>query len=260
MGAGIFATELRRALRLGRSYWLEYLANLVLYTLGFLLLMVVFRAASPEFGQAGYLSALIGYLTWKLCATVLVDIADIAGDESQTGTLEQLFLVGRPPGLVFLGRTLAIIANQGFRALVLGVGLAALLGILQPVPLPAVLVLVLTLLGAVGMGFALAGLVLVYKRLGGATHLLWQMLVFFTGALAPIYPSGLAAFARLLPLTLGIESLRAIFLDRADLMVLEQRGLLPALLAHTLIYLIVGALVFRWGERQARRAGLLAQY
>jgi hypothetical protein len=36
------------------------------------------------------------------------------------------------------------------------------------------------------LGFALAGLVLVYKRIGGALQLLWQMLVFFTGALAPI--------------------------------------------------------------------------
>lgn len=256
----MLATELRRTLRLGRSYWLEYLANFVLYTLGFLLLMLVFRAASSEFGPRGYLSALLGYLTWKLCATVLVDIAGIADDESQTGTLEQLFLVGRPAWQVFLGRTLSIIADQGVRAVLLGLGLGVILKILQPVPLSAVLVFLLTLVGAVGLGYALAGLVLVYKRLGGASHLLWQMLVFFTGALAPIYPAGISFFARLLPLTLGIESLRAIFLDQATLSVLWQQLLLPALLANTLAYLVLGALLFRWGERRARQDGLLAQY
>jgi hypothetical protein len=63
-------------------------------------------------------------------------------------------------------------------------------------------------------------------KLAGATRLIWQMRVFFTGALAPIYNPVLAPISRLLPLTLGIESLRAIYLNGADFASLWQSGLL----------------------------------
>jgi ABC-2 type transport system permease protein len=259
-GLVFLTAELRRSVRLARSYWLEYAADFVLYLAGFLLLMVVFRAASPDFGPEGYLSALLGYLTWKMCASVLVGIADTASEESQTGTLEQLFLAGRSPFFLFLGRAFGLITNQGLRAILLGTGLGLLLGILQPVTWEALLVFGLTLLGAVGFGFALAGLVLVFKRLAGATRLIWQMLVFFTGALAPIYHPVLAPLARMLPLTVGIESLRAIYLDGIGFTNLWTSGLLPGLLANTLVYLLLGVWLFRWGEAHARKLGLLGQY
>jgi ABC-type polysaccharide/polyol phosphate export permease len=252
--------ELRRAYQIVRSYWLEYVADFALYTIGFLLLMVVFRAASPGFGSQGYLSALIGYLTWKMCATVLIGIADMIDDEVQAGTLEQLFLVGKSPLLVFCGRTLGLIANQGLRAGLLGLGLSLILDVLRPISWLAVLVFLLTLIGAAGLGFALAGLILVYKRLGGATTLIWQMLVFFTGALVPFYQPVLEDISHLLPLSLGIESLRAIFLQNVDFAALWQSGLFPGLLMNTLFYSILGVALFRWGERRAREFGLLAQY
>src|SRR3990172_12044604 len=99
MSAAMLGAEFRRTVRLARSYWLEYAADLLLYLLGFLLLITVFRAASPSYGPQGYLSTLIGYTAWKICASVLVDIARIATEEAHTGTLEQLFLSSLRPGL-----------------------------------------------------------------------------------------------------------------------------------------------------------------
>jgi len=138
--------------------------------------------------------------------------------------------------------------------------LAGILGIRQSVPLLAVVVFGLTVAGACGMGFALVGLVLVYKRVGGAIELLWQMLVFFTGALAPIYNPLLAAFSKLLPLTLGITCLRAIFIDSATAADLWQSGLLPGLLINTAFYVASGAALFTWGQRRARQLGVLSHY
>ncbi len=92
MSTAILGAEFRRTVRLARSYWLEYVSDLLLYTLGFLLLITVFKAASASYGPQGYLSTLIGYTTWKICASILVDIARIATEEAHTGTLEQLFL------------------------------------------------------------------------------------------------------------------------------------------------------------------------
>lgn len=259
-GAAMLGAEFRRTLRLAHSYWLEYAADLLLYTLGFLLLITVFRAASASYGPEGYLSTLIGYTTWKICASVLVDIARIATEEAHTGTLEQLFLSGLRPGLVFLARSLGILVNHGIRGLVLAFILAALLGVLQPVTLPAVIVFALTLAGAGGLGFALAGLALVYKRIGGALQLLWQMLVFFTGALAPIHNAVLDALSKTLPLTWGIASLRAIMIDGATMAMRWQNGMLAGLLVNTAFYISLGMALFTWGQRRARELGVLAHY
>src|SRR4030043_2491703 len=98
MNIAMVGAEFQRTVRLARSYWLEYISDLVLYTLGFLLLIAVFRAASASYGQQGYLSTLIGYTTWKICASILVDIARIATEEAPTGSLEQLFLSNLRPG------------------------------------------------------------------------------------------------------------------------------------------------------------------
>lgn len=260
MSIALLGAEFQRTVRLACSYWLEYASDLLLYTLGFLLLVAVFRAASVNYGPQGYLITLIGYTTWKICASILVDIARVASEEANTGTLEQLFLSGMSPGMVFTGRSLGILVNHGIRGLVLAIVLAAILGILRPVPFTAVFVFGLTVVGAGGLGFALAGLALVYKRIGGALQLLWQMLAFFTGALAPIPNLFLGAISKALPLTWGIAGLRAVIIYGATLSVLWHNGILTGLLINTTLYVVSGIILFNWGQRRARQLGVLAHY
>lgn len=259
-GAAMLGAEFRRTLRMARSYWLEYAADLLLYVVGFLLLIAVFSAASANYGPQGYLSTLIGYTVWKICASAMADIARIASEEARTGTLEQLFVSSVSPGMVFVVRSLGILLNRTIRGLLMAFILAVILGITQPIPPLAVVVFATTVAGACGLGYTLVGLVLVYKRVGGAIELLWQMLVFFTGALAPIQNPLLGAFSKLLPLTLGIDCLRAIIIDSATAAELWQSCLLPGLLIVNAFYLILGGIVFEWGQRRARQLGVLAHY
>ncbi len=256
----ILFAEIKRAFRLARSYSLEYISDLILYVTGFLLLVVIFRASSDSYGPEGILSTLIGYLTWKICASVMINIAHIADDEAKTGTLESLFVIGIPSGSLFLTRSVGIILNEGLRGLILGIVLALVFGVLQPISILAILIFLMTLTGACGLGFALTGLVLFYKRTGGMLNLVWQMLVFFTGALAPIQQPIFAAVARVLPLTWGIECLRAVLIEKATVISLWQNGLMIGLLINTAFYVALGVVCFKWGERQARLQGVLAHY
>ncbi len=260
MSLATLGAELRHVFLLARSYWLEYVSDFILYFFGFLLLLAVFHAASDTIGPEQYLSTLIGYVVWKIGASVMGAIADIAVVESRTGTLEQLLLTGRRPGLVFLGRSVSLLLSYTARGLLLGTALAAILGILQPVPLLAIVVFILTLVGACGLGFGLIGLGLVYKQIGGLIDLTWQMLVFFTGALVPLTHPILAAVAKTLPLSWGIASLRAIMLEGATATSLWQAGELPGLLLNTACYVVLGTALFTWGQKQARILGVLAHY
>lgn len=256
----VLGAEIIRSMRLSRSYWVEYVSDFVLYALGFLLLIAVFRAASAEYGPEGMLSSLLGYLTWKICASVMARVALNVSDDARAGTLEQTFLTGTSPWVIHLSRSIGIALDYGIRGLFLGVILALVLGVLRPVPLLAAGVFLLSLVGALGAGFTLAGLVLVYKETRGMVNLVWQALVFFTGALAPLYHPVLSVIAKLLPLTWGVDSLRAIFLDHASLVTLWQAGILPGLLVNTGVYMALGVLLFNWGERRARQLGVLAHY
>lgn len=252
--------EVRRTLQLARSYWLEYVSDFVTYGIGFLLLVAVFWSASDDFGVTGYLASLIGYITWKMCATVMLEISEIPTEEAQAGTLEQLFLSERSLGEIFLNRTAASVLDNGLRSVLLGALLALLCGVLRPVSFLALGVILLTLAGTIGLGLALAGIGLIYKQTNRLPTIIWQILVFFTGALAPIYNPVMLGISRTLPLTWGIAALRAIYIDQASLSLLWQNGLLVGLLINTVIYLLLGILVFSWGQRYARSLGTLAHF
>lgn len=260
VAAAILGAEIRRTFGLVRSYWLEYVSDFITYGIGFLLLMAVFWSASEDFGITGYLASLIGYITWKMCASVMLDIAVTPVEEARTGTLEQLFLSGISSGWLFLTRTVTFIFDNGLRSFLLGFFLALLGGVLQPISFLALVVFLLTLAGAIGLGFTLAGVGLIYKQTSRLPTILWQMLVFFTGALAPIYQPVLLQISKLLPLTWGIAALRAIFIEGASLSTLWQRGLAVGLLANTIFYILLGVVVFSWGQNRARTLGTLAHY
>ena len=256
----LFGGELRRMMRLARSYWVDYLSDFILYGLGFLLLIMIFRAASEDYGPEGMLSTLIGFIAWKIGATAAVDMADIAAEEAKTGTLEQVYLSSRRLWSVFLGRCLGLYLDYGLRSLFLGGILAALVGVLRPISFTTLVVFILMLASSAGLGFALTGLVLIYKRVGGILNLIWQVLVFFTGALAPIHDPVLSPISRALPLTWGIEALRAIMVNGDNLTALWQNGLIVGLLVNTTTYIVLGIVIFSWGQKQARALGVLAHY
>lgn len=160
----------------------------------------------------------------------------------------------------FLIRSLGIFLNQSLRGLLLGLVLGALLGVLAAPTFLSLMIFLLTFLGALGLGLGIAGLVLVFKRLGGFLTLVWQMLVFFSGALVPLPGSLLGSLSRLLPLSWGISALRAALVNGATVLDLWQNGLLPGLIINTLVYFVLGVFLFTWGERRARQLGVLSHY
>ncbi len=203
---------------------------------------------------------MIGYITWKVCASSFINVARISDEEARTGTLEQLFLSSNSALQIFLVRSLGIFVNQAVRGLLLGLVLAAILGVLATPTLLSLAIFLLTFLGALGLGLGLAGLVLVYKRLSGFLTLIWQMLVFFSGALVPLPGAIFSGFSHLLPLSYGITALRMNIVDGMSAADLWQNGMMLGLLINTLVYLVLGIFFFVWGERRARTLGVLSHY
>jgi ABC-2 type transport system permease protein len=113
--------------------------------------------------------------------------------------------------------------------------------------------LVITLLGAYGVGFALGGLALVFKRI----QALFQIIQFvFIGLL--VIPARVPG-VKYLPLAMGNDLIRAVMVDGVRLWRLPPGDILTAA-AVGAVYLAIGIVIFSLCERVAKNRGLLGHY
>jgi ABC-type polysaccharide/polyol phosphate export permease len=182
--------------------------------------------------------------------------------EAQSGTLEQLYLSPLPPWVLTIGMTVASIVEATLTAGVLYLGVALVLHVTIPWRWDAVVPLAALVVGSVGYSLVLGGLTLKFKRVELLKETFQLVAMLFGGVFVPVarMPVPMAAVARLLPLTPGLEALRRVLLDGASLGVLATDGTFLWVAISAATYLGVGILVFRWFERVARRESTLGQY
>ena len=174
--------------------------------------------------------------------------------EAQAGTLEQLYLA--PCGFRWIS-VFSILSSLVFSAAPVALALLAMMattGVWLSIDLVSVIpLLVITMLGAVGVGYVMGGLALVFKRVQAAFQIV-QFL--FVGML--VLPERLW-WTRLLPLAGGNALIRQVMVNGARLWDLPAADVLTAT-AVGVAYLAAGLLAFSTCERLARSRGLLGHY
>jgi ABC-type polysaccharide/polyol phosphate export permease len=182
--------------------------------------------------------------------------------EAQNGTLEQLYLSPLPAWVLTIGMTVASMIEAVVSAAVLYLGVALVLHVTIPWRWDALVPTALLVVGGVGYSLILGGLTLKFKRVEILKELFQIVVMLVGGVFIPVtrMPAPVAAIARLLPLTPGLEALRRMLLADAPLGALAADGTLLWLMISAVVYLGAGILVFRWFERVARREGTLGQY
>jgi len=258
----LFLAELRRDVRAWWSYRVQALSSLALWLVAFPFMMATFDGVAGGYGAERQLASLIGFLVWELCAGVLAATTESVTTEARQGTLESVILAPVPPLLTFSLRLTAVFTRQAVETLVLGLGLALLLGLYMTPGGLALLVALLTLLGVAGLGLALGGLALVYKSVDSVVAVVSLLAVLFTGALVPLNDLGLVftLLKLLLPITWGIDLLRQTLIGGATWSHLWASGALPGLGLQSAVFLALGIVVFRWGLSRAQEQGSLGSY
>ncbi len=230
--------------------------------LGVTFIGLVFFIGEGELEPSRVASGFVGFLAWYYAFDIIVVMSSGLLVEAQTGTLEQLYMSPAPSALLLLGSLTARVILTTGKVLLLYVTYRLLAGVGFALRWEALPVLGLTLLGAMGFGYALAGASLVFKIVAPLVNLIQNGLLLLNGTLLPVdrLPGWLQVLSRTLPTTQGIIVLRAILLEQKTLAALWKSGDLPLLLANTAFYLILGLLIFRLCENSARKRGLLAHY
>jgi len=254
-----FSGELQTELLLSVRYWLESVAlwtGFILAFVGLFFGVHLIGGGVADWGQ----EAAIRYTVWVLCLMAIIGLPQRIQEEAMTGVLEQRFLA--PKGGI---ASLAMSAIGRLLFWLVGTTLIffALLGITRT-PLyfdwTAVLVAVLILIGAQGVGFFLGGLALLFKRIQAVTQLLQMVLLGVAMLPADRLPDFWQGVVQTLPLAAGLPVLNDILLGRVDFLTVVGRADFYALVLSSGVYLVVGLVSLRWAIYRARSRGLLAQY
>jgi ABC-2 type transport system permease protein len=252
--------EMEKGLRIRWSYKFSIFTELLM--IAGIFLGITFFMTGGDLQSELLAPALVGYIIWFYALIAIANMSWGLREETQTGTLEQLYMSPQPMWLLLIGRTMATLVLTTIEVVIAVTPLVLLLGIKLPWTWEVIPLGLLTLAGLYGFGYMVGGATLIFKQVESLANLMQNLLLFLNGALVPVsfLPDWLEAFAMMLPSTLGIIALRQAMFEDKTLAMLWQDGTLPALLLNTTFYFVGGLIIFTLCERYARRRGLLGQY
>jgi ABC-2 type transport system permease protein len=256
----IIGNEIFKRLRILWTYRMNILTQVL--TVGFIFVGASYFIENGQLNPAPLASVLVGYLIWFYARIVIMSSSEDLTREMQAGTLEQIYMSPVSASLLLFARLIAMLLSTTVIVTIPMTLLAFVLHIQVPLRWEEGVVLVVTLLGLFGFTLALSGIALIVKQIAALADLVQNLLLFLTGALVPVahFPVWLAIIAQSLPITQGIIVLRAIALSQQSLGRTWASGSLVLLCVNSAGYLVVGLLIFKWGERVAKMRGSLGHY
>ncbi|MBU0495405.1 MAG: ABC transporter permease [Chloroflexi bacterium] len=205
---------------------------------------------------------LVGTLVWHYLAVVFDQVSEMIAWERWEGTIEYTFMapvhrVTQMAGTCIFSTIYALL-HTGI--ILVAVSFFFQIDLTKANLLGALMVILAGSLSFIGLGIMAAVLPLLFTERGAQmTHVVQAVLLLVSGVYYPIdvLPEWMQFTARLSPATYVLDGMRAALLDGAGLDALM--GIVALLLASGLVTIPVGLLVFRWGERYAKRTGRLAR-
>lgn len=243
--------EARRALYLARRYWFESLLGLGLVTSLFGgLLFAVLKASDSSLAAGGADGLIAGFAIWLFASAAAQGPSSEVMQETEQRSLEQLSLAPIRLDSLLAFRVLLDLL-LGLALLILTLGVAQLLTGGSVTLSPAVLGLaILGVPALVGVGYALAGIMLLVKR--GEILAMISFPVVIALIALPAYPLNMLAW---LPYALCAAAARAA--AAGDQIPLDVWGWVAL---NGLLYLIAGRYLFLRLLRRARELGVLGHF
>jgi ABC-2 type transport system permease protein len=258
----VFRAEVKRYLQVQWSNPGDSLSWFLYTFLVFIAALVILNGiAGGSYGKEEQLLVMVGWLTWVVASDSMNELPYSISEEAQVGTLEQICLAPIPLAGILTLRSLAYFVGVGAKGILAAVLLAFFIAPFSAGPTLIVL-FVISLVGAYGLGFLFAGIALVFKRTQALVGLVFSLMIFLTGSLVSLASLGwiFQVLKIALPLTWGISLMREALTSGKNLTMLAQSGELIGLSIHSLTYLVIGLIIFTLGFWRARVRGTLAHY
>ncbi len=257
----------------GWAVWMSYPAQAVLTAVGWVVPVFFYfllagyltssSTSSPFAGNpAGYVAFFVVGLAFQGFVTNLYGfLAQRIRNEQMMGTLEHLMLSPTSPSAVLAYSTpFSIMLNLIAMGVILGVG-AGFLGVVYHVAvLPLTVSVILLVASNMGMAIIASSFIMWLKQ-GNPVALFFTLYTqLFGGVFFPVsyLPHGLQYVSYLIPLTFGLNAVRATLLAGQGFASIG--GDLLWMVFYTVLTIPLGVLFFRWTLKKVRVDGTLATY
>jgi ABC-2 type transport system permease protein len=270
-----FWAMVRKELTVIARYPVEFIASfgrvfliVAIFTLGGRTFTQV--PATPGAGEGGMSSTaglvVYGFILFMFLSDTLWTIGYAIRHEQVQGTLEQLYLSPASKFASLVSRVTNSLIWTGLLSIAGGILMAAMIGRLPlENPLLGLYLLVMSLAGTFGIGFAFAAVTLRVKEAAQTLANLLQFLLlilcanFFPFAALPPF---LLSISRWIPMAYSVDAFRSALMGfppgfpelapiQTEVVIVTAFGVLMPFLGYAL---------YRWEERRARRNGTLSEY
>jgi ABC-2 type transport system permease protein len=226
-------------------------------------LIGVSSGAAPSYvphGQPYIFYLLIGAIMWSYMSVLFIIVAETVAWERWEGTLEYTFMapIHRLTHLFGVCVFAVLYGIVRIILMLLVLVLVFKLDLSHADLLSALVILVVGSFAMVGLGLMGAVLPLLSPEKGAqSTHIILAVILLVSGVYYPVQvlPKWLQAAAYVSPAYWALLGQRKALLEGAPLW--ELWHVLGALLLTGLVFIPVGYFIFTWGERYAKRVGLL---
>lgn len=256
-GLVVLGAQFRRTFIEFRRYVFETVSGMVTLLGFFVMLFLGARAVGnqiPGFGDT-LSSIVVAYAVWAFAVAAYQNLTNAVITEAQQGTLEQLAM--SPFGLVrvLFGHVAAgLVFNLGVTSVLLVLMMSISGRWLHIDVVSVVPIALVTIVGIVGVGFAVGGLAVVFKRIQSALQIALVVLIALVAVPAESVPA-----VRYFPLAWGTALLRRVMVDGVSIFSMPPGDLL-FLVANSAGWLALGVGAFKILEGVARDRDLLGHY
>lgn len=252
----IFA-EIKRDIKESLNYQIGLLSDIAVFSVLILSLLFLGTGSSLEDYYGGATDAksllLVGYLFWVFSIYAINCISSEIHHEALRGTLEQKFMAVVPIGLLFFGKMLSGLLISTVIIALVTVIVILLTGITLKITGLSIILLGINLIGMYGIGLVFGSIALKVKKIGQLTFIFQILLMFLTDTLTKTPLS--EGLGKVIPLTNGInlarQSISGLLVAKTDLIFF---------ILVSLIWILLGVLIFSYTEKKVRREGTLNFY
>ncbi|MBN1485333.1 MAG: ABC transporter permease [Chloroflexia bacterium] len=223
---------------------------------------IIGRPFSQDEISRAILYLLVGTLVWHYLSIVFDSVSEMVAWERWEGTIEYTFMspVSRFTHMVGTA-VFSLVYGLLHTTVILGiVALFFRLDLSQANLWAGLVVLVVASFSFIGMGIVGAILPLLFPERGAQmTHVVQAMVLLFSGVYYPIsvLPLWMQKMARFSPATYALQGMRLAILEGSPLR--ELWSYMWPLLLMGLVFTPLGVILFRQGERYAKRTGRLSR-
>lgn len=253
-----FVEELRIGLEESWNYRTNFISELV--TMLILYLSLLFMDSGTSLAESYTISdvgskelLLAGYMLWSFSIMSINIMSDTISCESSTGTLEHKYMSIIPIFVLNLAIFAQAFITESLIVSIILIVSKLFFNISINFNLYSILIILITSLGMYGIGMILGGLALKVKKIGKVVFILQVLFLFIGDTITNI--SNTIQISKILPLTLGNELLR----DSIALGSIDLKKLL-ILIICSLIWIIIGIIVFKLFEKNCKKEGGLGYY